>query len=122
MRPGCRTPLNNRSSEPAGLSIRSGWVLGLSVGFALREPLLTVSPWFEARLGFLRETTVGAVGGGYQEAQTERVSGRVGVHLEVIPLGSTACRAEHASAKARHCLVSFGKVLHPQVEVNLLRG
>jgi hypothetical protein len=56
----------------------------------------------------------------HQEAQAERVAGRVGVHLEVISLGRATSGLKHTSTKLCHALVRSVEVLDPQIEMDLL--
>jgi hypothetical protein len=49
------------------------------------------------------------------------MTGRVGVHLEVVSLGRAASWPEHAGTQAHHVVVRGLEVLHPQVEMDLLR-
>jgi hypothetical protein len=55
-----------------------------------------------------------------QETQAERVTGRIGVHLEVVSLGRTSSWLEDSGTEVRHVCVGDLEVLDPQVEVDLL--
>jgi hypothetical protein len=56
----------------------------------------------------------------HEEAQAERMTGRIGVHLEVVSFRSAVGWLQHAGPEAHHVVVRGGKVFHPQVDMNLL--
>jgi hypothetical protein len=49
------------------------------------------------------------------------VTGRVGVHLEVVTLGGTASWLEHSGSQTHDVGVGGIEVLDPEIEVDLLR-